>query len=219
MYVVISGCGSVGYHLTKALLTAGHEVTVVDPNPHKAELLRAELGIEVVTGSGTSRKDLEKAGTSRAQVFVSAADLDETNLVACQVARHLFKVPRTMSVIRDPKNDSLFRVLGIDVAVNANHMLVYALEEGFPGQPLVHLMQTRLDQVQLVSITVPEDAEAAGQSLAGLELPRGSIINLVIKSTGPELPHEDMVLEAHDQVIAVVSTDEIPALFDILTGA
>ena len=219
MYVVISGCGSVGYHLTKALLTAGHEVTVVDPNPHKAELLRAELGIEVVTGSGTSRKDLETAGTSRAKVFVAAADLDETNLVACQVAKHLFKVGRTMSVIRDPKNDSLFRVLGIDVAVNANHMLVYALEEGFPGQPLVHLMQTRVDQLQLVCITVPEDAESVGRPLGELELPRGSLVALVVKAQGPQLPSNGLALEANDQVIAAVSVDEIPALYDILTGA
>ncbi len=218
MYAVIVGCGAVGYHLTRTLLAAGHEVTVVERSPAKCELLRRSLEIGVVLGDGTNRDHLHTAGTSRADIFVGATDLDETNLVACQVAKHCFQVRRTMAVVRDAKNDSLFRVLGIDVAVNANHLLVTALEEGIPGQPLVHLMDTRAAGLELVSVSIPEDSSAVGRRLNEVVLPPNSIVTLVVKAEHAELPTADPTLESGDQVVVITTVAEELQLYDILTG-
>lgn len=218
MYVVIVGCSSVGYHLTKVLLAAGHEVTVVEKDHGRCQLLWNELGSVVLEGDGTDERDLKSAGTARADVFVGSANLDETNLVACQIAKHVFQVPHTMAVVKDTKNEPLFEVLGINVAVNATHLLVTALEEGVPGQPLLHLMNPRVPDLELVSVNIPEDSSVVGKRLDELILPPHSFISLVIKRTQASLPSNDLVLEVQDEVVAVTTTEEEHSLYEALTG-
>jgi len=219
MYVVIVGCSPVGYHLTKVLLTAGHEVTVLEKDPIRCQLLWDELGSVVIQGDGTDERDLKSAGTARADVFVAAADLDETNLVACQIAKHVFQVPHTMSTIKDTKNEPLFEILGIDVVVNATHLMVTALEEGVPGRPLLHLMNPRVPELELVSVSLPADSAIIGKRLDELVLPPHSFISLVIKKDRASLPSNEMILESDDEVVAVTSPGEEHNLYEILTGA
>jgi trk system potassium uptake protein TrkA len=219
MYVVIVGCSSVGYHLTKVLLTAGHEVTVLEKNPTRCQLLWEEFGSVAIEGDGTDERDLKSAGTARADVFVGAADLDETNLVACQIAKHVFQVPYTMSTIKDTKNEPLFEVLGIDVVVNATHLMVTALEEGVPGRPMLHLMNPRVPNLELVSVSLPADSAIVGKRLDQLELPPHSFITLVIKKDRASLPSNETILESDDEVVAVTMTGEEHTLYEILTGA
>jgi len=218
MYVVIVGCSSVGYHLTKVLLTAGHEVTVVEKNHTRCQLLWDELGSVVIEGDGTDERVLKSAGTARADIFVGAAGPDETNLVACQIAKHVFQVPHTMSIIQDTKNEPLFEVLGINVVVNATHLMVTALEEGVPGRPLLHLMNPRVPELELVSVSIPADSTAVGKRLDEVELPPHSFISLVIKKDRAILPSDDMILESEDEVVAVTMTGEEHTLYEILTG-
>lgn len=218
MYLVIVGCSSVGYHLTKVLLAAGHEVTVVEKDHAKCQLLWDELGSVVLEGDGTDERILKSAGAARADIFIGAADVDETNLVACQIAKHVFKVSHTMTVVKDTKNEPLFEVLGINVVVNATHLLVTALEEGVPGRPLLHLMTPRVPDLELVSIAIPEDSTVVGKKLNEVVLPPHSFISLVIKKDRAVLPSDDVVLEGEDQVVAVTMTDEEQTLYEILTG-
>lgn len=218
MFVAIVGCSAVGYHLAKVLLAAGHEVVVIERDPARSQLLYEELGSVVLQGDGTDAGVLKLAGVSRADILAAVTDRDETNLVACQLAKHHFQVPRTMALVRDTKNDPVFHVLGVDVVVNATHLMVNILEEGVPGRPLVHLLNLRVPETSLVSVAIPEDAAAVGKRLDQLELPPHSFISLVIKRSHAELPSNNLVLEGRDEVVAVTMTDEEQTLYDILTG-
>ena len=150
--------------------------------------------------------------------MAAVTNRDETNLVACQLAKHLFQVPRTMALVRDTKNEPVFHVLGVDVVVNATHLMVNNLEEGVPGRPLIHLLNLRVPDTALVSVAIPEDSAAVGKRLDELELPPHSFISLVIKRSQAELPSNNLVLEGRDEVVAVTMTDEEQTLYDILTG-
>ena len=218
MYVVILGCSAIGYYLAKVLLAAGHEVMVIEKNHTRCQLLWNELGSVVTQGDGTDERTLKEAGVARADIFIAVTGLDETNLVACQMAKHVFQVPYTMSLVRDSKNEPVFHVLGIDVVVNATHLVVTQLEEGVPGRPLLHLMNLRVPDLELVSVSVPEDAGVVGKRLDEVELPPRSFISLVIKKNQASLPSSDLILEAQDQVVAVTITDEEQILYEILTG-
>jgi trk system potassium uptake protein len=218
MYVVVLGCSAIGYYLAKVLLAAGHEVIVIEKNQTRCQLLWNELGSVVIQGDGTDERTLKEAGVARADVFIAVTGLDETNLVACQMAKHVFQVPYTMSLVRDTKNEPVFHVLGIDVVVNATHSVVTQLEEGVPGRPLLHLMNLRIPDLELVSVSVPDDAGVVGKRLDEVELPPRSFISLVIKKNQASLPSSDLILEAQDQVVAVTMTDEEQTLYEILTG-
>ena len=218
MYIVIVGCSEVGYHLTKALLASGHEVVVVEKRAERCQLLSDESGIVALQGDGTDERTLRKSGISRADVLVAVAGRDETNLVICQMAKHIFQVPRTMALIKDPKNEPIFHVLGVDVVVNAIHQILASFEEGVPGQPLIHLLNLRIQGLELVSVSVPNDAAIVGKRLREIELPPGSFISLVVKKGGAELPSDGLVLEPEDELVAVTPTGQEQVLYDILTG-
>ena len=218
MYVVIVGCSESGYHLSKALIAGGHEVLVVEKNPARFNLLTEELGSVALLGDGTDEVTLKKAGVSRADVVVSLTGVDATNLVVCQMTKHIFKVPRTMALIKDPKNEPIFHEVGVDVVVNSTHLVLETLEEGIPGRPLVHLMNLRVPGMELVSVSIPEDSDIVGKRLSEIELPPNSFITLMVKKSGATLPNGRSVVEPEDELVAVTPTGDEQIIYDILTG-
>ncbi|MDA1127628.1 MAG: TrkA family potassium uptake protein [Chloroflexi bacterium] len=218
MYVVIVGCSESGYHLSKALIAGRHEVVVIEKDLGRFQLLSEELGSIALLGDGTDEVTLKRAGVTRADVVASLTGVDATNLVISQITKHIFKVPRTMALIKDPKNEPIFHEVGIDVVVNSTHLVLASLEEGVPGRPLVHLMNLRVPGMELVSITVPEDSNIIGKRLSEIELPPNSFISLMIKKSGATLPTGRSVVEPEDELVAVTPTGEEQILYDILTG-
>ena len=218
MYVVIVGCSESGYHLSKALIAGGHEVVVVDKNPERFQLLTEELGSVALLGDGTDEAILKRAGIARADVVVSLTGNDATNLVISQMTKHIFQVPRTMALIKDPKNEPIFHQIGVDVVVNSTHLVLASLEEGVPGRPLVHLMNLRVPGMELVSVSIPEDSNIIGKRLSEIELPPNSFICLMIKKDGATLPTGRSVVEPNDELVAVTLAGDEQVLYDILTG-
>ncbi len=218
MYIIIVGCSEIGYHLAKLLLAAGHEVLVIEKSLSRYQMLWDELGSVVMLGDGTDEPTLRKAGAARADVLIAAANRDEVNLVACQVGRHRFEISHTMAVVNDHKNDPIFHILGVDVAVNSTHLVLNYLEEGIPGRPLLHLMDLPQQNLEIVSIAVPSDAMVVGKRLGEIELPPHSFVSLVIKHNRAELPAPELVIDSDDEVVLVTSADEEHTLYDILTG-
>ena len=217
MYFLIVGCSEAGYHLSKALLASEHEVAVVEKNPAKHRILADELGSVAFAGDGTDEQTLKRAGVTRADAVVAVTGRDETNLVICQIAKHVFQVPRTMVLVKDPKNEPLFHILGVDVVVNEIHQILLSFEEGVPGRPFVHLMNLQAPGRELVSVSVPEGARVVGKRLRDVELPPNSMIALVVKRDRVELPSGALMLEAEDELVAVTQTHDEQTLYDILT--
>lgn len=218
MYVVIVGCSETGYYFSKALIAGGHEVIVVERDHARFQLLTSELGSVALLGDGTEEATLRRAGVSRAEVVVALTGADATNLVICQMAKHIFQTPRTMSLIKDPKNEPLFEELGVDVVVNSVHLALAALEEGVPGRPLVHLMDLHVSGLELVTVSIPEDANIVGKRLGEVELPPNSFISLLVKKGRAELPANHSIIESDDELVAVTSIGDEHVLYDILTG-
>ena len=218
MYVVIVGCSESGYHLSKALIAGGHEVVVVEKNQGRFQLLNEEMGSVALLGDGTDESTLKRAGIARADVVVSLTGADATNLIISQMAKHAFRVPRTMALIKDPKNEPIFHEVGIDVVVNSTHLVLASLEEGVPGRPLVHLMNLRVPGMELVSVSIPADSNIIGKRLNEIELPPNSFISLMIKRTGASLPTGRSVVEPDDELVVVTPTGDEQILYDILTG-
>ncbi len=218
MFAVIVGCSDVSYHLARSLLTTGHEVVVVEQRRERCRLLNDELGSIAFRGDGTDENVLRHAGLARADVLIATTGRDETNLVVCQMTKHLFHTPRIITVIKDPKNEPLFHLLGVDVVVNSHHLVLTNVEDGLPGRPLVHLKSLRAPLAELISVSIPSTASIVGKRVEDLELPPRNFISLVIKKDGARLPADDLVLEAEDELLAVTMTGDEQTLYDIFTG-
>lgn len=114
MYVVIMGCGRVGARLANLLVGAGHEVLVMDLSPVAFERLGRDFPGSTMVGNGIDSDDLMKAGIERADAFAAVTQGDNRNIMAAQLAKHVFKVARVVTRIYDPIRQDTFQALGLD---------------------------------------------------------------------------------------------------------
>ncbi len=219
MYIIIVGGGSVGYHLCKALLKEEHEVLVLDKDATKCENFEDDMGSVCVRGDGCEVATLAEAGVSRAEVFIAATDEDEDNLVACQIAKHKFGVPRTIARVNDPKNEEIFRKLGVDCPISVTNLILEHIEEKIPTHPLIHLLTMGEEKIEIVEVKILDGSKAAGKSVKELSLPPDSLLALLIRNGHkPQVPTADTVLEVNDRIIALTTTGSEEALEEELAS-
>ena len=219
MFIIIAGCSETGYQLARLLLVSGHEIAVIEQSQSRCQLLREDLGSVAVHGDATNPEDLKRAGVARADTIVALTGRDETNLVVCQLARQLFAVARIAAVIKDAKNQPIFRLLGVDLIVNSADLILDSLEQGIAEVNLRRRLTLRIPNTSIVSIAVPEDAAVVGKRLEELqrEIPARSFIALVIRQDRVLKPAA-LALAGGDELFAVTVTEEEQALYDLFTG-
>ena len=114
MRIVILGCGRVGAYLAKELVAKGHRVTVIDQNSAAFKRLGSDFAGDLVVGTGIDEDVLRRAGIEGAQAFVAVTNGDNTNVMAAQVAKKIFNVPRVICRIYDPLREEIYRSLGLE---------------------------------------------------------------------------------------------------------
>ena len=114
MKIVIMGCGRVGAQLAKLLDAEGHAVTVLDTDSYSFRRLPPEFNGTALIGSGANEETLKKAGIEEADIFVALTQGDNRNVMAAQIAKHIFNVPRVVCRIYDPLRQELYNTLGLE---------------------------------------------------------------------------------------------------------
>lgn len=219
MYIIVVGGGRVGYYLTKALLDEGHEVLLVEKDATICGTVTDELGSVCLCGDGCETATLAEVGTDRADMLIAVTGDDEDNLVACQVAKHKFSVPRTIARIGNPKNETLFKKLGVDVTVSGTNVILEHIEEEVPTHPLTHLLAIEDSGLEIVEVKIPPESTTVGKSVRQLSLPKGSKLALVIRKEGKNrVPTLKTILRAEDRIIAITTPESEEALRAILRG-
>ena len=219
MYIIIVGGGEVGYYLAKALLDEGHEILVVEKGAARSGFIIDELGSVCVRGDGCEAATLTQVGTGRADMLIAVTGDDEDNLVACQVAKHKFNVPRTIARITNPKNEAIFKKLGIDVTVSSTNIILEYIEQEVPTHPLTHLLTIRDKGLEIVEVRIPADSTTVGKAVKELSLPPESTLSLLIrKGQKPHVFTANTILQAGDQIIAVTTPESEEALRIALRG-
>ncbi|MBN1643966.1 MAG: TrkA family potassium uptake protein [Dehalococcoidales bacterium] len=114
MKVVIMGCGRVGARLAAQLDAAGHSVVIIDLNAYSFRRLSQTYKGKAIVGNGIDTEVLKKAGIESAEVFIALTQGDNRNIMASQIAKHIFNVPRAICRIYDPLRQELFATLGLE---------------------------------------------------------------------------------------------------------
>ena len=133
MRVIVIGCGRVGAATAARLDQRGDHVTVIDVNPHAFERLPADYGGITIRGNGTDEDVLRSAEAELAEVFMALTEGDNRNVMAAQLAKHMFGVPRVIAKINDPLRAEAYRTLGLETlcrTVVLSDALVTAAVEG-----------------------------------------------------------------------------------------
>ena len=132
MNVIIMGCGRVGAQLAGMLDTEGHKVTIMDVEPYSFRKLPPDFSGVALVGNGLEEESLKKAGIEEADVFVTTTQGDNRNVMACQIAKHIYHVPKVVSRIYDPIREEMYRNLGLDT-VSPTKVVAGLLKEKIEG--------------------------------------------------------------------------------------
>jgi trk system potassium uptake protein TrkA len=221
MFVIIVGGGQVGSHLASLLLAGGHKVHVIDERADVLARIHRELPTECIfEGDGADVELLRLAGIEHAEVVAAVTGFDETNLMVTHLARFEFRVPRIIGRVNSPRNAWLFTPeMGVDVAINQADMMAHLIAEEMSLGDMMTLMKLRKGQYSLVEEKVHPTAMAAGKAIRDLKLPTECVLAAVIRKGELIIPRGDLVLQAADEVLAVVHSSDVTALAQLLARA
>ena len=218
MYAIILGCGRTGLNLAKELLEQGHEVTVLEKDRNRSDQANELLGQISIVGDGCQQQVLKSVGLHRAEVFIALSGTDEDNLISCQLAKHVFEVPKTIALINNPNNEELFRILGVDVRISSTSLILQHIEEELSAA-IVHMQALGSSARELVSITIPSDASAVGRRLSDLTMPAESLVSLIVTKEGnTRFPDENFELQPADQALVVTTPEKELEVRRVFTG-
>jgi trk system potassium uptake protein TrkA len=216
MYAIVAGGGKVGYYLAKELVEQGHEVLIIEKDARRCRLIEEELGNVVMEGDAAEASVLAEAGSERAEVIVAVTGDDEDNLVICQVAKKRFHAPRAVARINNPKNEQIFRMLGIDATVSSTDIILGVLEQELPAHAIVPLLRLRHADLAVLDTVLEDRSPAVGRSIGQVGLPVDCTIAVVIRGGLPIFPTPETRLAPGDELIVLTTSPNEARLRDLL---
>jgi trk system potassium uptake protein len=207
MRVAIAGAGAVGTSIAKELIENGHEVLLIDKDP-KAIKVYEVAGAEWLLADACEIAALDDASLERCNVVIAATGDDKANLVTSLLAKTEYGVPRVVARINLPANEWLFNESwGVDVAVSTPRLLSALVEEAVSVGDLVRLMTFRQSDASLVELTIPAEAQLAGQRVGSIEWPADTALVAILRDGRVIVPSSDDPLECGDELLFVTNQD------------
>jgi trk system potassium uptake protein TrkA len=204
MYVLIVGAGKVGWNLARELIERGSEVTVIESNRRRYEIVEEELEHNIQYGDGTELWVLDRAGIERADLAIAVTGDDEDNILISQMAREKYGVERVVARCNNPRNLQHFELLGVKPAVSATDLILRLIEHEVPKYGLVHLLDLKEERLEIIELDVGEGSPAAGNAVKDLGLPDGALVISILRDGGGFVPTGESVIEAGDEVLLVL---------------
>jgi trk system potassium uptake protein TrkA len=201
--VIIGGCGRVGAMLATKLSAEGHNVVVIDKDPISFARLGKSFSGLTLRGMVFDKGVLDKAGADRTDAYIAVTSGDNSNVVSATIAREIYRIPKVVARIFDPRRAEIYRRLGIQtvssVAWATNEIVALVM-----FQHLVRDVSMGGGEVQLVKVSIPP--RLAGRTVNDLSSP-GEILPVAIVRAGASfIPTSHEVLHDGDVLEAAVLT-------------
>src|ERR687884_1214013 len=188
MYTLVAGGGKAGANVTRSLIRMGHEVTLIEQRADRFAQLEEQFEHQVQLGDATELYVLERAGIGRPPDLVLAlTGDDEDNLIICQIAKERYGVPKTIARVNDPRNQAHFDLLGISPTICATTSILALIEHEVPAHELVHLLELRRENLEIVEVQIDEASPSAGKRVERLQLPDGSHLISIMRDGHAEI--------------------------------
>ncbi|MDH3214658.1 MAG: Trk system potassium transporter TrkA [Candidatus Krumholzibacteria bacterium] len=224
MQVLIVGAGDIGLELAKRLSQEKHDITMIEHDPHKMRRAREQLDALVIEGHGASYNALKKANVHGADVVAAMTNNDETNILACQLAKKA-GVPSTLGRVRNPEYTmpDFFlspQELGVDVMIHPEKETANAVVRLIRRSSATDLIEFEDGRIQLLGIRLEEDSSLLDIPLSELGKKSGDPplrIVAIIRKQSTIIPKGHDALEPGDQIFVICDPDYVND-FITLTG-
>jgi trk/ktr system potassium uptake protein len=206
MYFVVAGGGEVGYHLSKALLEAGHEVMIIERDRRRALWIEEQLGSVVINAPADEGRFQIQAGCQRADAVLAVTGDDEDNLIISQLAKLKCGANRVIARVNNPKNEIVFKAMGIDETLSSTRVLMGVIEQELPTGGFMPLMPLTRSDLEIVEAEIAVGSPAADKEVEAVGLPKSAHIGAIVRKGEILRAHRDTKLEVGDRIIVFAPT-------------
>jgi len=221
MQIIILGAGQVGGTLAKDLESEDNEITLVDVSRKRLDELHNHLDLRTICGEAAHPDILAKAGAENTDLLIAVTNSDETNMIACQIAWLLFRIPTKIARVRDPSylrnKDKLFHKdveggLPVDVVISPEQVVtdhIYKLIR-YPGA--LQVLDFAEGLVRLVAVKAYYGGPLVGNALATLRQHIPNVdcrVAAIFRQGNPIVPLGSTVIEANDEVFFIAEKNDI----------
>ena len=211
MNIMIIGCGRVGSQLALLLSQEGHNVTIIDKNADSFKRLGGTFNGVTAAGNGFDEKLLTELKIDKQDAFVSVTSGDNTNLMASQIAKKIFKVPRVIARVYDPRRADIYRKLGLDIISGTVLVAAMIRDKIIENRFTSYLVETG----ELGVIEIPVGNELKGKKTRDLHMADEFLVVTIERKKKVIIPEPDTKLELDDKVIGVVRTTSLKKVKEI----
>lgn len=221
MDIILCGGGDIGSAAAELLTAGGESVTLIDPDEKKTKHLGERLDISTIEGSASSASILRSAGVEKASAVIATTDVDEVNLVICDVAASL-GAARTMArvdhsmFLQDEQLDYA-AVFSVDRLFSPDRAMASAMASRLRNPAAIAIEHFAGNEIELQQFTVDPQAQAVGQPLRTLAMPRGARLAAITHDGKASLPSADAALAGGDVVTLVAERKVFPAMRQLFT--
>ena len=220
MKIVILGAGRIGGSLARNLSNSNYEVCIVDENKNKLSDLEDKLDIMTVEGHASQLSTLKKSGLDEETIIIAVTSNDEVNIVACQIAKKVFNVKKTICRFKDNSYFEQLSIFGdgvIDIPISPEDEITSYLKEliDHPGAGQIETFAN--GKVKLVSVKAKKKGKLVGRELKGIkdDMPNvDAFIAAIYRKGHPFIPSGDTVIKENDEIYFISSESDIGSIVD-----
>ena len=175
MNIIICGAGRVGFTIAKQLSEQGHSITVIDPSSEDIQKIDDALDVKAIVGKGSYPSILEKANAQEADMIIAVTRNDEINMVICQIAFSIFKIPKKIARIRsqdylNPKFTTVYNKenLPIDVIISPEIEIAKSIQRKLEAPGALDSVPFAENKIRLLEILINENCSLINIKLSDL---------------------------------------------------
>ena len=220
MKIVILGAGKVGGSLARNLSNSDYQVSIVDEDKSKLSALEERLDIMTVEGHAAKPNSIMKAGADEDTIVIAVTSNDEVNIIACQIAKNMFNVKKTICRFKDTSYLEHYKIFGegiIDIPICPENEVTSHLKELINNPGADQIEHFAGDKVKLVSVKAKKKGKLVGRELRCIkdDMPNvDAYIPSIYRKGKPFIPEGDSVIKENDEVYFVSSADNIGSIVD-----
>jgi trk system potassium uptake protein len=204
MHIVIIGGGNISYYLVKTLQPSRHDITVIEMKKEICEKIATDFEVNAFHGDGTNIALLDQAKCRGADFFVAVTGKDESNLIACEIAKKKFAVKKTVAKVNNPKNIEMFVRLGVDKPFSSTQILANVIEQEIEYAGMRVAFNIENSTKTIIEFNLSPKSTAVNKTLKEYSFPGDGKIVLITRSNGEIImPQGDVFMKAEDTILMV----------------